>query len=399
METKNGDPEKKPTDEIVLDISGTEPPTSKTPDRSSDHLERSMFSKSNSRVIEPSYPTAAELTALKNAKLNAENKVSTSTTNTYLAPQENTEKTVVFADEAEEESDDEVYKNASLEVHQINNKKSRNRAWFEWTVFLCLVGVLVASLTIQKLRNLDSLGLELWKWTVMVLVIFSGRLVTKWLINLLVFLIGKSFLVNKKFLYFVYGTKTSVQVFIWFGLVLLAWELLITHGVDRPRKTRRILDRVTRGIGCCLIGASLWLIKALLIKLLASSFLGSRFFDRIQESLFHQFVVKVISGPPMMGKDGKIPSSRTEVKFRKVEDAEIKEGVVDVAKVSKIRQAKVSSWTMTGLVDAINGSEFSFPDPNEDEEEEKKDTEIRSEWGARAAAYQLFKNVAKPGYK
>jgi hypothetical protein len=30
---------------------------------------------------------------------------------------------------------------------------------------------------------------------------------------------------------------------------------------------------------------------------------------------------------------------------------------------------------------------------------EQKDKEINSEWEAKAAAYAIFKNVARPGYK
>ena len=46
-----------------------------------------------------------------------------------------------------------------------------------------------------------------------------------------VFLIEMNFLLKKKVLYFVYGLKRSVQVFIWLGLVLLAWGLLFDGGV------------------------------------------------------------------------------------------------------------------------------------------------------------------------
>ena len=56
----------------------------------------------------------------------------------------------------------------------------------------------------------------------LVLVIFSGMLITNWFMNFIVFLIEKNFLLRKKMLYFVYGLKKSVQVFFWIGLVLLS---------------------------------------------------------------------------------------------------------------------------------------------------------------------------------
>ena len=87
------------------------------------------------------------------------------------------------------------------------------------------------ALTVHKLQSTVIWGLELWKWCILVLVIFCGRLVTEWFINVLAFLIEMNFLLKKKVLYFVYGLKMSVQVFIWLGLVLLAWGLLFDGGV------------------------------------------------------------------------------------------------------------------------------------------------------------------------
>ncbi|KAI5334058.1 hypothetical protein L3X38_024191 [Prunus dulcis] len=73
----------------------------------------------------------------------------------------------------------------------------------------------------------------------------SGRLVTEWLINVLVLLIEMNFLLKKKVLHFDYGLKRSVQIFIWLGLILLAWALLFDgHGVKRSRKTSRILGLI-----------------------------------------------------------------------------------------------------------------------------------------------------------
>ena len=55
----------------------------------------------------------------------------------------------------------------------------------EWIAFVCIMGILIASLTVHKLQNTVIWGLELWKWCVLVLVIFYGRLVTEWFINIL----------------------------------------------------------------------------------------------------------------------------------------------------------------------------------------------------------------------
>ena len=262
------------------------------------------------------------------------------------------------------------------------------------------------ALTVHKLQSTVIWGLELWKWCILVLVIFCGRLVTEWFINVLVFLIEMNFLLKKKVLYFVYGLKRSVQVFIWLGLVLLAWGLLFDGGVKRTRRTSRVLNYITRAFAGCLIGAAIWLLKNLLVKLLASSFQCTRFFDRIQESIFHQYVLRTLSGPLLMELAKKVGSTTStgQLSFRnKKENAEAKEEVIDVDKLKKMKQEKISAWTMKGLINVIRSSRLSTIsnslDSYDDDDSEQKDEEITSEWQANAAAYRIFNNVAKSGSK
>ncbi|PRQ28024.1 hypothetical protein RchiOBHm_Chr6g0311591 [Rosa chinensis] len=130
--------------------------------------------------------------------------------------------------------------------------------------------------------------LEIWKWCVLVMVIFSGMLVTNW-----------SF------------CDRVVQVFLWLSLVLLTWLLLFNHGVKRSKTSTKILSYMTWTIVSVLIGAFLWLLKTLLLKILASSFHVNTLFDRIQESIFHQYVLQKLSGHPLMeegdGNGGRSP--------------------------------------------------------------------------------------------
>ncbi|XP_056176829.1 mechanosensitive ion channel protein 10-like [Syzygium oleosum] len=79
-----------------------------------------------------------------------------------------------------------------------------------------------------------------------------------------------------------------------------------------------------------------------------------------------------------------------------------KEEVIDLEKLHRINQGKVSAWMMKGLIDVISRSGLSMGRLNhgdDDEEGEKQESKISSEWGAKDAAYQIFRNVAKPGYK
>ncbi|PWA45711.1 mechanosensitive channel of small conductance-like 5 [Artemisia annua] len=59
---------------------------------------------------------------------------------------------------------------------------------------------------------------------------------------------------------------------------------------------KKVLPYVTRIWICLLVGTLVWLLKTLIIKVLASSFHVSKFFDRIQDSLFNQYVIETLSG-------------------------------------------------------------------------------------------------------
>ncbi|KAJ4824777.1 hypothetical protein Tsubulata_024570 [Turnera subulata] len=387
-------------------------------------LTRSEFSKPKSRLVEPPYPNDAELKEEKTRLANSSPSRSKSPSvaspshlrSTPATPKGNlksapvTPKTPLIGtpEHEDEDDDDEVYKTAILKVSEPRGKKWKVFCLTEFTLFVCIMGFLTASLTVHRLLHSMIWGLELWKWCVLVLVIFSGRLFSEWIINVLVFLIEMNYLLKKKVLYFVYGLRKSVQAFIWLGLVLLAWGLLFDGGVKRTRKTSKILNYVTRTLASFLIGAGIWLAKTFLVKLLASSFHVNRFFDRIQESIFHQYVLRTLSGPPVMEMGEKIGSSRTmpgQLSFRTTEkqNEEKKEEVIDIDKLKKMKHGKVSAWTMRGLINVISRTGLSTLsgtlDESDDEDSEQKDKEITSEWEAKAAAYKIFRNVAKPGSK
>ncbi|KAD6794862.1 hypothetical protein E3N88_05758 [Mikania micrantha] len=115
----------------------------------------------------------------------------------------------------------------------------------------------------------------------------------------------------------------------------------------------------------------LWLLKTLLLKILATSFHVSNFFDRIQESIFLQYVLLMLSGPPLMESVQMVGSSTStsQLSFqvkRKGKDVKTKD-VIDVK------------------------SAYDRPS-------ESADKEITNEMEAIAAAYHIFRNVAQPGF-
>lgn len=306
------------------------------------------------------------------------------------------------AGEAEDE-DEIIFK--KVEQSKGKRKTVSSKVLIEWIAFACITGCLVSSLMVERLKNITIWGLELWKWCVLVMVIFCGMLVTKWFMHFVVFLIEINFLLRRRVLYFVHGLKKSVQTFIWLGLVLLAWVLLINRGVQRSELATKILNGVTWTLVSLLIGALLWLLKTLLLKILASNFHVKSFFDRIQESIFHQYVLLTLSGPPLIEeaeKVGRSPSvGRFSFRSRKGKTGPKKE-VIDMTKLQKMKQEKVSAWTMKILVDAVANSRLStisnvLDESIHDGGVEQTDNEITNEMEATAAAYHIFRNIAAPG--
>ncbi|KAJ7958399.1 Mechanosensitive ion channel protein [Quillaja saponaria] len=302
-----------------------------------------------------------------------------------------------------EDEDEIIYK--KVELSKGKRKRVTKKVLIQLIALVCIIGCMVASLTVNELERLTVWGLEFWKWCVLVMVIFCGMLVTNWFMHVIVFLIEINFLLRKKVLYFVHGLKKSVKVFIWLGLVLLTWVLLINRGVKRSKLATKILDYVTWTIVSLLIGAFLWLLKNLLLKILASKFHVNTFFDRIQESIFHQYILQTLSGPPLIEEAERIGRSPSigQFSFRSTKGKGAKKReVIDMGKLHRIKHEKVSAWTMKVLIDGVTSSGLTTISNTLDETEDDggaglADKEITNEMEATAAAYHIFRNVAQPG--
>ncbi|XP_058079122.1 mechanosensitive ion channel protein 10-like isoform X1 [Magnolia sinica] len=372
-------------------------------------LSRSMVSKPKSRYVELPYPSA-----LKQVEEHLPTKGSTSpywsspNRAPPITPKENLKSTTMTPRSlAVEEEEEEIYESCDVPGREKWCRKLKFRVLFEWVSLLCATALLITSLTVNELQNFMIWGLEIWKWCLMVIVIFCGRLVSGWFIYVLVFLIELNFILKKKVLYFVHGLKRSVQVCIWSALVLLSWSLLFDCGVERSKTTSKVLNYVSRTLGTVLIGAVIWLVKTLLVKILASSFHVNTFFDRIQESIYHQYLLQTLSGPPSMEMAEQVGRTKSaQLSLRSVENGKggEQQKVIDVGKLHKMKQEKVSAWTMKRLVNTITSSglstiSYTIDESIDEEWVEQKDQEITSELEAKAAAYKIFKNVAKPNCK
>jgi len=131
-------------------------------------LNRLSFSKPKSRIQEYNYVPR--------------NKITTSEEGDIIQP---TYK-LTSNDEDEDEDDwkwdkedtEEDGSEHNTKLHQKRKLKIKWRLMVEWLLFLNILACLVCSLTISSITNMHVLGLEIWRWCVMVMVTFSGRLVS-----------------------------------------------------------------------------------------------------------------------------------------------------------------------------------------------------------------------------
>ncbi|KAE9618514.1 putative mechanosensitive ion channel MscS, LSM domain-containing protein [Lupinus albus] len=321
-------------------------------------------------------------------------------------------------------------------------KKTNFSFWvfLEWLSLILMIGLLITTLCVPFLSKKNLWQLKLWKWEVMVLVLICGRLVSDWVIRIAVFFIERNFLLRKRVLYFVYGVKKAVQNCVWLGLVLIAWHFLFDNRVQRETNSS-FLDYVTKILVCFLVGTLVWLMKTLAVKVLASSFHVSTYFDRIQESLFNQFVIETLSGLPLIElqkaeeEEKKLadevqklqnagatipPDLRAATAFSTIKSGKLRSGVlhkspmisrplskksddgkggITIDHLHKLNPNNVSAWNMKRLINMVRHGTLTTLDEqilgsaNEDENA----TQIRSENEAKAAAKKIFQNVVGHG--
>ncbi|KAK9987647.1 hypothetical protein SO802_027886 [Lithocarpus litseifolius] len=331
-----------------------------------------------------------------------------------------------------------------LEDDMPNEFKGGNvNAWtiLQWLSLVVIIGALACTLSIHYLWHKNVWTLRLWKWEVLVLVLICGRLVSGWGIRIIVFFIEKNFLLRKRVLYFVHGVRKPVQNCLWLGLVLMAWHFLFVKKVVRETKSDK-LKYFTKVLVCMLVGTLVWLVKTLVVKVLTSSFHVSAYFDRIHESLFNQYVIETLSGPPLIelqnaeddefsfvdevrqlqnagatmppdlkadafpsmksgrffGSGGLLRSGMLSRTTSKMGD----EGIT-IDHLHKLNPKNVSAWNMNRLMRIVRHGTISTLDeqiletaPSGDDD---SSTQIRSEVEATAAAKKIFQNVARHGSK
>ncbi|KAL6634895.1 hypothetical protein ACP70R_027566 [Stipagrostis hirtigluma subsp. patula] len=306
----------------------------------------------------------------------------------------------------------------------------------QWVGLFLIIAALACSLSIRILAEKKVWGLHLWKWELLVFVLICGRLVSGWVIRIVVFCVERNFYLRKRVLYFVYGVRSAVQNALWLGLVLASWHFLFDKNVQQETNTP-VLPYVTKILFCFLVATLVRLVKTLLVKVLASSFHVSTYFDRIQEALFNQYVIETLSGPPLMDENyvleevhelqragvtipkelrGAVPtktvSGQRSIRLsgvmakgegsKQLSKEKEKEEGIPIDKLHKLNQKNISAWNMKRLMRIVRFGTLTTMDEQIQQatgEGDESATQIRSEYEAKIAAKKIFHNVAKPGCK
>ncbi|KAI3774258.1 hypothetical protein L1987_48806 [Smallanthus sonchifolius] len=287
----------------------------------------------------------------------------------------------------------------------------------QWISLVLILTSLVCTLRFAKWKQRSFRGLFMWQWELLILVLICGRLVSGWCVRIAVFFIERNFLLRKRLLYFVYGVRTPVQNCIWLCWVLIAWNSIFNEKVEALHIP--LLEVINKFMVCMLIATTLWLIKTLIVKVLASTFHVNKFFDRIQDALFNQYVIEALSGPPLVeihnNQVGEKSMSRVSEmggysfkgkgsasariasgRFNRNLGCSKKHEGISIDHLHRLNHENVSAWNMKRLMKIVrHGSLTTLDEHIQGTYYDEPGTEIRSEIEAKRAARNIFMNVAR----
>ncbi|KAK7360597.1 hypothetical protein VNO77_02604 [Canavalia gladiata] len=365
-------------------------------------LNRLSFSKPKSRILEYNYPIRSKLA------IPEENDITQPSYRIPSVDDNNDDEDDNWEWNEEEQEEDGNEQDPKL--HQKRKFKVKWRLVMEWVLFLNILTCLVCSLIITSIKNIHVWGLEIWKWCLMAMVTFSGRLFSGWLVGVTVFIIERNFMLREKVLYFIYGLRKSIRNCLWLGLVLLSYWSVVFDDVQK--KNHKFLNKVFQALVAVLVGAIIWLVKIVLVKMLASSFHVTTYFDRMKESVFHHYILETLSAPPLENAEEILQQHRLAgsksmpARWKKLKEAKnlynskkFGSRKIDMEKLRELSmESNASAWSVKRLVNYVRSSGLSTISRTVDDFG-NAESEISSEWEARNCAQKIFKNVAKPAAK
>ncbi|XP_022140879.1 mechanosensitive ion channel protein 6-like isoform X2 [Momordica charantia] len=292
----------------------------------------------------------------------------------------------------------------------------------QWVIFVIVIVGLICNRWVPILKRKSIWDLPLWKWELTVLALICGRLISTWAVGLIVKIIERNFLLRKRVLYFVYGLRRAVRNCLWLSLLLLVWHFIFNEKVQRTTRSK-ILPYITKILICFLVGASIWLLKTLAVKILASFFHVNNYFERLKEALFSQYVIVTLSGSPLFersntedmvkdnqnadGREESPKSGRIICSGRLVNcdgsrqlkpESSRQDEEIPVDQLNKLNQHNISAWNMRRMMNIVrNGALLTLDEKILSETKEEYLLQIRSERQAKEAAGNIFRRVSRRG--
>ncbi|XP_030527122.1 mechanosensitive ion channel protein 6-like [Rhodamnia argentea] len=293
------------------------------------------------------------------------------------------------------------------------------------SVLLIIVLALICSVSIPSLKRRTLWDFPIWKWEAMILALVSGRLIASCVVRVAVKVVERVYLLHRRVLYFIYGLWRAVRNCLWMVLVLLVWHFAF-HAEMGKKGSSQALPYVTKVLVCFLVASVIWLLKTLLVKVLASSFHVNTYFERIHEALFDQFVIETLSAKAAIrhnaGEEecGDAPKT-TESQHVDAASSDLRETLLSkigrsmqggrstncpkiggsTAAGKRINPKSVSAWYIGRMMDMIQHETLSTLDEKilDSNIEDGSLMEIRSVCQAKEVARKIFLNVTKPGSK
>eukprot|EP00898_Chlorokybus_atmophyticus_P004124 jgi/Chlat1/4712/Chrsp30S04761 len=289
-----------------------------------------------------------------------------------------------------------------LDAFNYRGCKVSYRRYFQLVALLILLAILAFTFIFPEFGDSIFVVTPLWHWIVLGIVVVSGRLLTLWVVRILVFVLERQFLLAERVIYFVYALQSSVRNLVWSILVLVAWLLLFN------RNDSNVLKTITNILICVVVAAGALFIKVLVVKVMASRFHVKNYFNRIQSALFQQYVLETLSGPPLLPfRPPHISKNQLGGQVAIQVDADSDQSNSSIPVPPKLLNSLSSDTiTMRGMKDLmkfVRGSQLTtyrtlLRDADDEQEANQAyDTngvQITSVLLAKAAAKRIFANIA-----
>lgn len=284
-----------------------------------------------------------------------------------------------------DEGDDDQFEDLPVEFKRC---KMIPLTFVEHVVLPLLIVTLLHVIFIPSFARHVFWGFHLWRWLVLIMVLFFGGPLSRWLTRIVIFLVARYFFLRIRFLYFVYGVRKSFRSCIWVFMVFLAWISLFD---EKMLGESHALSQITKIFSCLMVATISRLVKTILLKVLASYFYANAYFDRIQDALLNQRIVEALSIPP---------HHESKLFTRSVARKDFSRRIT-IDHLHKVDKHNISSWSMRRLIKIMMYDTLTILDDQRRSGlgEDMTSMRIISEHEATLAAEKIFVNVAKPGAK